>query len=166
MGVSYRNIIDENKLKDALTSGDFSNVLKSPKESLSRKSAVRYIKGYAEESAIEALSKSLGLNTPLFKQIFGIEDKIIDDYDPYHLSDSKKEEFWIENDNPKIGRDVQSKYDEDTNTFKRGLYSFKEYDPEDRGYGADFWYEDPLFPAFELYFDTSLMTLSTVDVSK
>lgn len=154
MGLSYRNIIDENKLKDALSSGDFSGVLKT-KENLARKNAVRYIKGYAEETAIEALAKSLGLDSALFKQLFGIETKITDNYDPYHLNDSKKEEFWYDNNDQQVGRDVQSKYDEDTNTFKRGLYSFKEYDPdpEGKGYGSDFWYEDPLIPSFELYFD-------------
>jgi len=142
MPASYRNIIDGQQLTDALSSGDYSKVLKKGKTS------ARYIKGYAQDSAIEALAASLNINKGLFKQFFGLEDKKLDAYDPYHTQDAKAEEFWFSDGGGKIdGRTVQTKYDEDTNTFKRSLYS--DYGYRDR----DFWYEDPFYPSFELFFN-------------
>lgn len=145
MGLSYRNILNGEQLTGALGSGDFSLTDSFKKKATN---SVRYIKGYAQDSAIEALANSLNINKGLFKQAFGIEDKKLDDYDPYHTSDSKNEEFWFSPGGGQIdGEAIQSEYDEDTNTFKRGLYS---------QYGFrqnDFWYEDPFIPSFELFFD-------------
>jgi len=159
MPLSYRNIIDGNELSTAIGSGDFSNVIKKP-----NKNSARYIKGYAKNTALEALANTLNINKGLFQQAFGLEDKKLDLYDPYHTSDAKKENGWI--GKGKIigtdplfgssfreevnldGKTIQSFYDEDTSTFKRSLYS-------EFGYGdQDFFYEDPFLPAFELYFDT------------
>ena len=151
MGLSYKNLIDNNAIIDALISGESTkDVLKKKKTNLPK-----YIKGYADESAIESLSKSLGMDTPEFKQLFGIENKKLDAYDPYHTQDSKKEEFWKNDTGGDIdGRTVQLTVDDDTNTFKRSLYSqfgFRE---------SDFWYEDPFIPSFELFFseDSPLFT--------
>lgn len=117
--------------------------------------SAKYIKGYynqtatgaISDAAISATDKLLGTD---IKSAFGISDSKTDSYDPYHLNDSKKENFWYLDNNGQdksVGRDIQKKYDDDTNTFKRSLYS--EY-----GFrGSDFWYEDPLIPSFELFFD-------------
>ena len=145
MALSYRNILNGEQLSNAIGTGDFSLTGSLKKKATN---SIRYIKGYAQDSSIEALANSLNINKGLFKQAFGIEDKKLDDYDPYHTSDSKNETGWYSDSGDQInGEAVQSKYDEDTNTFKRGLYS---------QYGFrqnDFWYEDPFIPAFELYFD-------------
>lgn len=159
MPLSYRNIINVNAIKDAITSGDFSN------ESLSKKvrkqdkdtTAAKYIKGYANDTAIEALANALDINKGTFKQAFGLENKEIDNYDPYHTSDAKRELFWYsknsngeDSDSKLDGKAFQLEYDKDTNTFKRALYS----NPELGGYRQnDFWYEDPFIPSFELLFD-------------
>jgi len=123
------------------------------------KKIAKYIKGYANQSAIEALANSLNLDTPLFKQAFGIEDTELDLYDPYHISDAKAEEFWSTKDVKQDGKAVQKTNDEDTNTFKRGLYSNKELG----GYAQNdiFWYEDPFIPKFELFFSTDSPLFST-----
>ena len=143
MPLSYRNIINTGQLTDAITSGNLSNVFKSKTTS-----SAKYIKGYAQNSAVEALANSLNINKSLFKQAFGLEDKQLDAYDPYHTSDSKKEDFWFNDSETKIdGKSVQETYDEDTNTFKRGLYSQSSFRT------SDFWYEDPFIPSFELFFD-------------
>lgn len=138
MPLSYKNLL---------------NVVTSEGSNVSRKSlrTAKYIKGYVDNTAIEALANSLNINKGLFKQVFGLEDKELDAYDPYHTSDAKGEEFWLDSNNNEIdGKRVQSEYDEDTNTFKRGLYS----NPELGGYGqTDFWHEDPFIPNFELFFD-------------
>jgi len=145
MPLSYRNLIDTNALSEAITSGDFSNVIKNKNKNLAK-----YIKGYAEDTAIEALANSTGTNLGLIKQAFGIEEKELDAYDPYHTSDAKKEEFWKDED----GKAIQKTYDEDTNTFKRNLYSNEEFTDAIGGYrDTDFWYEDPTYPMFELFFD-------------
>ena len=141
MPLSYRNIINTGQLSSALANGDFSlsGVLKKPSV------AAKYIKGYAKEDAIQALSGLVGLDSALFKQIFGIEDKQLDAYDPYHITDAKKEDFWHRGFMD--GKGIQSEVDEDTNTFKRNLYS-------EFGFRQnDFWYEDPFVPSFELFFD-------------
>ena len=146
MPLSFRNVIDTNQLADALTTGDYSKVVKKKNQNLAK-----YVKGYAKDSAIEALANTIdpNMNLGLFKQAFGLENKQLDGYDPFHTSDAKKEEFWFDNvntsnDYPKVdGKEIQKKYDEDTNTFKRGLYN----------QGDDFWYEDPFYPTFEIYFD-------------
>ena len=94
------------------------------------------------------MAKLVGLDSALFKQIFGIEDKQLDAYDPYHTSDAKAEDFWSKS-SPYFfdGKEIQANYDEDTNTFKRNLYS-------EFGFRQnDFWYEDPFIPSFELFFD-------------
>jgi len=141
MPASYRNIINTNALANAITTGDFSDVLKKDSKTLAK-----YIKGYAEETAIEALADKANINTGLFKQAFGIKSKELDAYDPYHTSDAKKEDFWNDED----GKAIQNKYDENTNTFKRSLYENAELG----GYRqTDFWYEDPTYPMFELFFD-------------
>ena len=144
MPLSYRNIINTGQLSSALANGDFSlsGVLKKPSVT------AKYIKGYAKEDAIQALAKLVGLDSALFKQIFGIEDKQLDAYDPYHTSDAKAEDFWSKS-SPYFfdGKEIQANYDEDTNTFKRNLYS-------EFGFRQnDFWYEDPFIPSFELFFD-------------
>jgi hypothetical protein len=143
MPLSFRNIIDGNELSNAISTGDYSKVIKKPKSN-----SVRYIKGYAKESAAEALSNSLGINKGLFKQAFGLEDKKLDAYDPYHTQDAKREEFWYDDQQNKMdGKAIQKEYDIDTDTFKRSLYS-------EFGFrSSDFWYEDPFIPSFELYFD-------------
>ena len=146
MPLSYRNIIDGGQLSSALGSGDFNlkNSLKKP-----NKNAAKYIKGYANQTAIEALANSLNVNNATVKQAFGIEEKKLDDYDPYHTQDAKREKFWYD-DSGNVNLDakkIQKHIDEDTDTFKRGLYS--EY-----GYrNSDFWHEDPFIPSFELLFD-------------
>ena len=143
MALSYRNIINGNMLSDAIGSGDFSTdtLMKTLKNN--NANTAKYIKGYATDTAIEALSNSLNINKGLFKQVFGLEDKKVDAYDPYHTSDAKNEEFWGGFD----GKNIQDLYDEDTNTFKRSLYT-------EFGYRQnDFWYEDPFIPTFELFFD-------------
>lgn len=146
MPLSYRNIIDTNQLSDALTTSDFSKVVKKKNNNIAK-----YVKGYADQSAIEALANGLSPNTDMntFRKLFGIENKELDGYDPYNTTDAKKEEFWYANDNKTSidGRSVQTQYDEDTNTFKRGLYS--QYGFRD----SDFLYEDPFIPSFELFFD-------------
>ena len=148
MSLSYKNILDGAQLSSSLGAGDFS---KSSLEGSFKKKATntaRYIKGYAQDSAIEALANSLDINKGLFKQVLGLEDKQLDAYDPYHTSDSKKEVGWFSVGGGKIdGEQVQTDYDEDTNTFKRGLYSQSEFR------GTDFWFEDPFIPSFELFFD-------------
>ena len=148
MPLSFRNIIDTNQLADALTSGDYSKVIKKKNQNLAK-----YIKGYAQDNAVEALANSIdpNMNLDLFRRAMGLENKKMDEYDPYHTSDAKKEEFWY-NDSSKLtdGKLIQSKYDEDTNLFKRGLYSNAELG----GYRqTDYWYEDPFVPSFELFFD-------------
>ena len=93
MPLSYRNIIDGGQLSSALGSGDFNlkNSLKKP-----NKNAAKYIKGYANQTAIEALANSLNVNNATVKQAFGIEEKKLDDYDPYHTQDAKREKFWYD----------------------------------------------------------------------
>lgn len=149
MPLSYRNIINGNKLADAIGSGDFSKEAFSSAINKSKSSSAKYISGYAQDSAIEALANSLNINKGLFRQVFGLEDKKIDLYDPYHTTDAKKEDFWYDSNGDSLvdGKEVQKKVDDDTNTFKRALYS--EYDFRQN----DFWYEDPLIPAFEIFFD-------------
>ena len=146
MSLSYRNLINEKALSEAMTSGDFSKVIKKPGSN-----SAKYIKGYANDTAMEALANSLGINKGTLKQTFGLENKELDAYDPYHTSDAKGEEFWYDDQGSEIdGKAVQLKYDEDTNTFKRSLYTNSELG----GYGqTDFWYEDPFIPTFELFFN-------------
>lgn len=155
MPLSYRNIIDGEELKNSLGNLNFKNkeIVKN------RNKQAKYIQGYAKNTALEALANSLNINKGLFKQAFGLEDKQVDAYDPFHTTDAKGEEFWYSSigptqpGDPSIGplldgKDIQMFVDEDTNTFKRGLY--KEF-----GFGdKDFNYEDPFIPGFELYFDT------------
>ena len=161
MPLSYRNIIDGNELSDAIGSGDFSGVIKKP-----NKNVPKYIKGYAKNTALEALANTSNINKGLFAQAFGLEKKELDLYDPFHTTDAKPEEGWFGTVNQNFdsglpgvpfsaeanldGKTIQTFYDEDTNTFKRSLYS--EFG---KTFGnQDFFYEDPFLPAFELYFDT------------
>ena len=143
MPLSFRNIIDGNELSNAISTGDFSNVLKTPNSN-----SARYIKGYAQDSAAEALANSLNINKGLFKQVFGLENKNLDAYDPYHTQDAKREEFWYDDSQKQMdGKAIQKEYDSDTDTFKRSLYS-------EFGFrNSDFFYEDPFIPSFEIYFD-------------
>ena len=145
MPASYRNIVDGNELTNAIASGDFSKVIKTEKAS------AKYIKGYANKSALEALADSLNINKELFKQFFGLENKKLDAYDPYHTQDAKKEEFWYDSTETKKldGKTIQNQIDENTSTFKNALY--KEYNYRQN----DFWYEDPFIPSIELSFDTT-----------
>lgn len=124
MPLSYRNIIDVNKLSKIGT-GTESIMKQLPKNS------AKYINGYANDTAIDALLEGVGI----------VKSKEVDAYDPFHTSDSKNEEFWATN-----GRDVQKDKDIDTYIFKRALYS----EMEDN---SDYWYEDPLLPGFEISFD-------------
>ena len=157
MGLSYKNILNGEQLSSSLGSGDFSK--SSLMDSFKKKAtnSARYIKGYAQDSAIEALANSLNINKGLFKQAFGIEDKKLDDYDPYHTSDSKPEQLWYYDDGTQMKANMIQEYDEDTNTFKKGLYSQAGFR------GNDFWYEDPFIPAFELFFDENSPFFSTSD---
>lgn len=124
MPLSYRNLINGNELSNPLGS---ESIFKS----LSKNSA-KYVRGYANDTAIDAL-----LNT------FGKNVKEFDAYDPYHTSDAKVEDFWNED-----GKIIQKTHDPDTNTFKRSLYP-----NQDNTTNPDFWYEDPFIPKFELSFD-------------
>lgn len=148
MPLSYRNMIDTNQLADALTTGDYSKVIKKKNNNLAK-----YIKGYANQSALEQLGKAIDPNMSLdiIRQSFGIENKQLDAYDPYHTSDAKKENFWFDSNNTSgstlDGKTIQSKTDPETNLFKRGLYS---------QYGFrqnEYQYEDPFIPSFEIIFD-------------
>ena len=145
MPLSYRNMIDGEALKDALGSGDFSNVIKTEKTS------AKYIRGYANKTALEGLADSLNINKGLFKQLFGLEDKKLDAYDPYHTNDAKREEFWYDdtNQNNLDGKTIQKQVDENSSTFKNALYDAYNYRQN------DFWYEDPFIPSFEILFDIS-----------
>ena len=145
MPTSYRNIIDGNELTNAITTGDFSKAIKP------EKTAAKYIKGYADKTAIETLANSLNINKGIFNQFFGLENKQLDAYDPYHTQDAKREEFWYDStDNKKLdGKTILNQVDENTSTFKNALY--KEYNYRQ----SDFWYEDPLIPSFEISFDTT-----------
>ena len=134
MVASYRNLDIIKKLTSNI---DEKNLNITPK----------YIKGYANDNSVDFIAKSLGLDKGLVKQYLNLEEKELDAYDPYHITDAKKEDFWEDD-----GKKIQQNYDQDTNTFKRGLYS----NPELGGYGqTDFWYEDPFIPAFEIFFDTN-----------
>jgi len=101
--------------------------------------SAKYIKGYSDQSALGQLSNSMIGNS------LGLTQGQTDAYDPNHISDAKQEEFWYTSDDTtkSFGRDVQKKYDSDTNTFKRSL-NIKD---------DDFYYEDPLIPSFELFFE-------------
>lgn len=146
MPLSYRNILNTNQITEAINSGKWDSVLKKGSTN-----SAKYIQGYAEDTAVEALANSLNINKGLFRQIFGMETKEIDSYDPHNLANAKGEEFWLDSDSDNInGKAVQLRYDEDTNAFKRALRS----KPGVKGYGeSDFYYEDPFIPKFELYFD-------------
>lgn len=150
MPLSFRNLIDTNQLADALTTGDYTKVVKKKNQNLAK-----YVKGYAQDSAVEALANSIdpNMSLDLFRRAMGLENKKLDSYDPYHTSDAKIEEFWYNDRDTKVdGKTIQSQYDEDTNLFKRGLYS----NPELGGYRqTDYWYEDPFYPTFELFFDNN-----------
>ena len=101
--------------------------------------SAKYIKGYSDQSALGQLSNSIIGNS------LGLSQGQTDAYDPNHISDAKPEEFWYNSDGTtnSFGRDVQKKYDADTNSFKRSLH----------GDVDDFYYEDPFIPSFELFFD-------------
>ena len=147
---SFRNIVNAAELSDAIGSGDFSNDTLSKTIKKKNINAAKYIKGYASDSAIEALANSMDINKGLFKQMFGLENKQIDNYDPNNISSAKKEEFWGSGTTQYDGKAIQLQYDDDTNTFKRGL----NINTKLGGYGqTDFWYEDPFVPSFELFFD-------------
>jgi len=100
--------------------------------------SAKYIKGYSDQSALGQLANSTLGNS------LGLSQGKTDAYDPNHISDSKSEEFWYNSDDTtkSFGRDIQKKYDVDTNTFKRSL----------NGNNENFYYEDPLIPSFELSF--------------
>src|ERR1035437_5784130 len=103
--------------------------------------SAKYIQGYSDQSALGQLTNST-LGSSL-----GLNPGQTDAYDPNHISDAKPEEFWYNSDGTtkSFGRDIQQKYDSDTNTFKRSL----------NGTNDDFYYEDPLIPSFELFFDNT-----------
>jgi hypothetical protein len=166
MALSYRNILNGNQILDILNSGNFTKDALNKSIKKKQTNAAKYIKGYAQDSAIESLANSLNINKGLFKQMFGLEDKKMDAYDPYHLSDSKPEEFWylrrIQDEEGRTnglrspqsgnydksdGKSIQKKYDDDTNTFKRSLNSEFGFRRQ------DFWYEDPFIPSFEIFID-------------
>lgn len=123
MSLNYRNSINKNDLINQLGT-------ESSLSSLSKNSA-KYVRGYANDDTIELLN------------IFEKPKKELDAYDPYHTSDAKVEDFWLED-----GKIIQKTYDPDTNTFKRSLYPM-----QDNYTNPDFWYEDPFVPKFELSFD-------------
>ena len=159
--VSFRNIVNAAELSDAIGSGDFSNDTLSKTIKKKNINAAKYIKGYASDSAIEALSNSMDINKGLFKQMFGLENKQIDNYDPNNISSAKKEEFWGSGTTQFDGKAIQLQYDDDTNTFKRSLSTNTTLG----GYGqTDFWYEDPFVPSFELFFDDTSPFFSTKNI--
>lgn len=121
MPISYRDFIDIDKLKNSVETGNFKDILKN-----SGTNASKYIKGYAS----------------------GEKDKDTDAYDPHHTSDSKGEEFWINEDGKTKmdGETVQSLMDNDTNLFKRNINV--DNTPDDSS-----WYEDPFIPTFEISID-------------
>ena len=138
MPASYRNLIDTNQLSDAIKGTGTGNIFRTTTNE------ARYIKGYDSKSLMD-LVNDLGLNSDMFNQIFGIDNKKLDDYDPYHTGDAKKEEFEFNSDGEKTdAKEVQRNYDKDTYQYKRTLF-------DKFGFGdLDFWYEDPIYLGFKI----------------
>lgn len=156
MPLSYKNLISGNKIKDVLAGNSSSeDILK--KQTITPK----YVKGYESESFWENIfgGQLQSKNNPelqsRFGQLFNMEDKKIDPYDPYTTSDAKKEEHWggwtsrEPNENGKPGRILFPEIDEDVNTFRNILFpdsiGATQYQEEQ--------YEDPLQLGFEVSFD-------------
>jgi len=154
MSTSYQNILDTGKIKDTLGSlGDQTEFNQNLSQILrTQKTEPRYIKGYADDTFWDAMANKLGLNKGIIQQLFGTEKRKLDNYDPYHTSDAKKEDFYFDGSgtaesNRIDGKTVQKTVDENTFAFKSSLYS--EY-----GFRKDdFLYEDPLLLGFELFID-------------
>ena len=89
MPLSYKNIVDTNKLKDVVGgNASASDILKT------NIIEPRYIQGYADDTFWEAIANKLGVNKGIVQQLFGLEKKRLDDYDPYHTNDAKIENFF------------------------------------------------------------------------
>jgi len=141
MPLSYQNLIDTNKLKDAIGGTASAN-------DILKKSIIepRYIKGYADDTFWETIANKLGINRGALQQLFGLQNRKLDDYDPYHTNDAKTENF--------LGTDAKSilsQFDENTFTFKNSLYSLSKYAQYRKW--EQFLYEDPLLPGFQLFID-------------
>lgn len=154
MPLSYRNIISGNKIQDTLGSigtGDFKNnasqILK--KQTIQPK----YVKGYESESFWESVfggQLSAKDNPELqsrFGQLFNLENKELDPYDPYTVEGAKKENFWNA-----PGRVLYPQIDEDVNTFRNVL--FNQYQQPKFADFSEQQYEEPLYLGFEVFFDT------------
>jgi len=149
MPLSYRNLINGNKIQDVLGSiGDgkfdpMKNIPRNPK----------YVKGYESETFWESVfggqlnSKDNPEMQSRFGQLFGFENKELDPYDPYTISGAKKEIWWKDGDgDPMVGRVLFPKIDEDVNTFRNILFNDFNNDPYEQ-------YEDPLILGFKVGFN-------------
>jgi len=133
---------------------DFTSIVSDSSLNVSKNKSIvnaKYIKGYASEQSLDVISAAMNLDKNTVKQMFGVKNPQVDQYDPDHTTDAKKEEFWFANNGESLdGKTVLSQNDSDTDTFKKGLKS----NSTEGGYGqTDFWYEDPFVPSFEIFFD-------------
>lgn len=139
MPLSYRNIINGDKIKDIFG----SNI--NDKQAIQAK----YVKGYDSESFLENI---IGENT-----LFGLEKKELDPYDPYTESDAKKETFWgdyiDDKDKTASGRALFEILDKDVSKFRNILNSNRGENDSDYIYEDS--YEEPLMLGFEIFFDTN-----------
>jgi len=141
--------LEENFFDSTITGSVNGSLTNSSK----KKSIVnaKYINGYITDSSIDAISTGMNIDKNLLKQMLGVGNPSVDQYDPNHTSDAKIEEFWFANNGEKLdGKTIQAKYDSDTDTFKKGLRSNSTLGGYDQ---TDFWYEDPFVPSFELFFN-------------
>ena len=138
MPLSYKNIVDTNKLKDVVGgNASASDILKT------NIIEPRYIQGYADDTFWEAIANKLGVNKGIVQQLFGLEKKRLDDYDPYHTNDAKIENFFDTD-----AKAILKKFDENTFTFKHSLNK-----SEDNSQNKSFLYDDPLLPGFQIFID-------------
>lgn len=146
MPLSFRNIISGDKIKDAIGSGDVDSILKN------QTIQPKYVKGYESESFWESVfggqlsSKDNPEMQSRFGQLFDLENKQLDPYDPYTTAGAKPEEFWKTQSGAKaVGRILYPELDVEMDTFRNVLYP--KYLKEEEQY------EDPLYLGFEIYFD-------------
>lgn len=160
MPLSYRNIISGNKIKDTLGSIGSDEFQKNANQILKKQTIQpKYVKGYESESFWESVfggqlgSKDNPEIQSRFGQLFDLENKELDPYDPYTTAGAKEEEFWKTPDGSKaVGRILYPILDEDTNTFRNVL--FNQYQQNKFSDFSEEQYEDPLYLGFELFFDT------------
>lgn len=148
MPLSYRNLINSNKVINILGEND-GKFLKEQTVN------PKYVKGYERENFWEDLfgdSLNDDEKQSRFGQLFGLNDKKLDPYDPY-TTDTKKEEFWENIDGKKpSGRILFPEIDEDVNRFRNVLFSDHAY-PFKNKIGNGDQFEDPLKLGFEIDFD-------------